>query len=84
MEDIRPDEGAVLKTAGVNALRGSSPVWVAKKFELRSSKFENSHFEIPASNFIWCGTPTAERLVLGTSVCGFESHLHHCEYVCEV
>ena len=25
MEDIRPDEGAVLKTAGVNTLRGSSP-----------------------------------------------------------
>ena len=32
-----------------------------------------------------CGTPTAERLVLETSVCGFESHLHHCGYfVCEV
>lgn len=47
--------------------RGSNPVWVAKKFELRSEKFEISHFELPASNFIWCGTPTAERLVLGTS-----------------
>ena len=25
----------------------------------------------------WCGTPKAERLVLGTSDCGFESHLHY-------
>ena len=33
MEDIRPDEGAVLKTAGVNALRGSSP-WSSALFEI--------------------------------------------------
>ena len=25
----------------------------------------------------WCGTPTAERLVLEASVCGFESRLRH-------
>ena len=35
MEDIRPDEGAVLKTAGVNALRGSSP-WSSALFEFHS------------------------------------------------
>ena len=58
-------------------ITGSNPVWVAKKFELGSQKFEISYFELPTSNFIWCGTPTAERLVLGTSVCGFESRLHH-------
>lgn len=33
MEDIRPDEGAVLKTAGVNTLRGSSP-WSSALFEI--------------------------------------------------
>ena len=32
LEDIRPDEGAVLKTAGVNALRGSSP-WSSALFD---------------------------------------------------
>ena len=33
MEDIRPDEEAVLKTAGVNTLRGSSP-WSSALFEI--------------------------------------------------
>ena len=58
-------------------ITGSNPVWVAKKFELGSQKFEISHFELPISNFIWCGTPTAERLFLEASVCGFESRLRH-------
>ncbi len=35
MEDIRPDEGAVLKTAGVKTLRGSSP-WSSALFETHS------------------------------------------------
>ena len=35
MEDIRPDEGAVLKTAGVNTLRGSSP-WSSAFIETKS------------------------------------------------
>ena len=37
--------------------------------------------EITGSNPVWvarrCGTPTAERLVLGTSVCEFESRPHY-------
>ncbi len=35
MEDIRPDEEAVLKTAGANTLRGSSP-WSSASFETHS------------------------------------------------
>ena len=35
MEDIRLDEGAVLKTAGVNTLRGSSP-WSSALIEIHS------------------------------------------------
>ena len=46
----------------------SNPVWVAWKFELRSEKFEISHFELHTSNFIRCGTSTAERLALEASV----------------
>ena len=37
LEDIRLDEGAVLKTAGVNTLRGSSP-WSSALKALRSKE----------------------------------------------
>ena len=36
-----------------------------------------SPVQIRYGSLIWCGTPTAERLVLGTSVCEFESRPHY-------
>ena len=36
-----------------------------------------SPVQIRYGSLTWCGTPTAERLVLGTSVCEFESRPHY-------
>ena len=71
-KQLQPNIGPSVQP-GVDAAlsRQRSPVQIRygsrKKFELRSKKFEISHFELPTSNFIWCGMPTAERLVLEAS-----------------